>query len=179
MQKLITEKGKPMLLYDSYIYTVERTITTKLIFRCQNRDSRCHTNLSMNAFLSQPTSHSHALQLDRIPAIQLHNEIKARTATTDESTSSILHLALRTYPLSAAGAIPKFDTLMLIIQQQRTAETVNAGGRLPENLKKTYRGEDFILHQDEHLIIFTTKTNLSILKQKKHWFADRTFKVSY
>ncbi|CAF4785586.1 unnamed protein product, partial [Rotaria sp. Silwood2] len=40
MQKLTTEKGKPMLLHESYIYTVERTTTTKLIFRCQNRDCK-------------------------------------------------------------------------------------------------------------------------------------------
>ncbi|CAF2781682.1 unnamed protein product [Rotaria sp. Silwood2] len=181
MQKLITEKGKAMLLHESYIYTVERTTTTKLIFRCQNRDckARCHTNLSMDAFLSQPTSHSHAPQPDRIPAIQLQNEIKARAATTDESTSLILHSSLRTYPLSAAGALPKNDTLMLTIRRQRIVETVDADGHLPENLKKTYRGEDFTLHEDEHLIIFTTKTNLSILKQNKHWFADGTFKVSY
>ncbi|CAF4780521.1 unnamed protein product [Rotaria sp. Silwood1] len=131
----------------------------------------------MDTFLSQPTSHSHAPQPDRIPAIQLQNEIKARAATTDESTSSILHSAFRTYPLSAVGALPKNDTLMLTIRRQRTVETVDADGRLPENLKKTYRGEDFILHEDEHLIIFTTKTNLSILKQNKHWFADGTFKV--
>ncbi|CAF3256237.1 unnamed protein product [Rotaria sp. Silwood2] len=133
----------------------------------------------MDAFLSQPTSHSHALQSDRIPAIQLKNEIKARAATTDEYSSSILHLALRTYPLSAAGELPKNDTLMLIIRRQRIVETVDADGRLPESLRKTYRGEDLILHEDERLIIFATKTNLSILKQNKHWFADGTFKVSY
>ena len=27
-----------MILYEGYIYTVERTTTTKLILRCQNRD---------------------------------------------------------------------------------------------------------------------------------------------
>ena len=29
-----------MILYEGYIYTVERTTTTKLIFRCQNRDCK-------------------------------------------------------------------------------------------------------------------------------------------
>ena len=55
----------------------------------------------MDTFLSQTTSHSHAPQPDRIPVIELNNEIKARAVMTDESTSSILHSALRTYPLSA------------------------------------------------------------------------------
>ncbi|CAF4948012.1 unnamed protein product, partial [Rotaria sp. Silwood1] len=50
-------------------------------------------------------SHCHAPQPDRVPAIQLQNAIKARTATTDEPSSSILYSALRTYPLSAAGEV--------------------------------------------------------------------------
>ncbi|CAF5031582.1 unnamed protein product, partial [Rotaria sp. Silwood1] len=131
----------------------------------------------MDVFLSQPTSHGHAPQPDRVPAIQLKNEIKACAATTDESSSSILHSALRTYPLSAAGQLPRSDALTLTVRRQRTAETLDANGRLPEKLRKTYRDEDFILHDDEHLIIFTTKNNLSILKQNKHWFADGALKV--
>ncbi|CAF3455257.1 unnamed protein product [Rotaria sp. Silwood1] len=131
----------------------------------------------MDVFLSQPTSHGHAPQPDRVPAIQLKNEIKACAATTDESSSSILHSALRTYPLSAAGQLPRSDALTLTVRRQRTAETLDANGRLPEKLRKTYRDEDFILHDDEHLIIFTTKNNLSILKQNKNWFADGALKV--
>ncbi|CAF2117211.1 unnamed protein product, partial [Rotaria magnacalcarata] len=179
IEKLLSVKGKPMILHEGYIYTVERTTTTKLIFRCQNRDckARCHTNLSMDAFISQPTSHSHAPQPERVPAIQLKNDIKARAVITDEPTSSIIHSALRTYPLSAAGELPRNEALMLMIRRQRTVETVDVNGRLPEKLRKTYRDEDFILHEDNELIIFTTKTNLSILKQNKHWFADGTFKV--
>ncbi|CAF3586538.1 unnamed protein product [Rotaria socialis] len=170
-----------MVLHEGYIYTVERTTTTKLIFRCKNRDckARCHTNLSMDAFLSLPTSHCHAPQPDCVPAIKLKNEIKARAATTDESTSTIIHSALRTYPLSAAGQLPKNESFMLMIRRQRTTETVDGNGRLPEKLRKAYRDEDFIMHEDKKLIIFTTKTNLSILKQNKHWFTDGTFKVNY
>ncbi|CAF4640997.1 unnamed protein product, partial [Rotaria sp. Silwood2] len=130
----------------------------------------------MDAFLTQPTSHSHAPQPDRVPAIQLKNDIKVRAVITDEPTSSILHSALRTYPLNAIGELPSNEALVLMIRRQRTLETVDVDGRLPEKLAKTYRDQDFILHEDNNLIIFTTKTNLSILKQHKHWFADGTFK---
>ncbi|CAM4825423.1 unnamed protein product [Rotaria magnacalcarata] len=179
IEKLLSEKGKPLLLHEGYIYSVERTTTTKLIFRCQNRDciARCHTNLSMDAFLSLPTAHCHAPHSDRVSVIQLKNEIKTRVVMTDKSSSSIINSALRTYPLSAAGELPRSDGLSLTIRRQRTTETVDVNGRLLEKLRKTYRDEDFILHEDKKLIIFTTKTNLSILKQNKHWFADGTFKV--
>ena len=43
IQKLLSEKGKPMVAYDSYVNTLERTMTNQLIFKWQNRDckNRC------------------------------------------------------------------------------------------------------------------------------------------
>ena len=141
--------------------------------------ARCHTNLPTDVFVSQPTSHCHAPQPDRIPTIQLKNEIKTRAITTDEATSTIVHSALRRYRLSAAGGLPRNEALMLMIRRQYTVEKVDVDGSLLEKLRKMYRDADFILHQDKNLIISTTKTNLSILKPNKHWFADRTFKVKF
>ena len=40
IEKLTSEKGKPMLGYGGYIYTLERTTDEKRIFRCHNRDCR-------------------------------------------------------------------------------------------------------------------------------------------
>ena len=37
----------------------------------------------MDTFLSQPTLHSHAPQPDRIPGIELKNEIKAHAVMTN------------------------------------------------------------------------------------------------
>ena len=70
----------------------------------------------MDTFISRPTPHCHALQPDRTPAIQLKDEIKTRAITTDISISTILHSALRTYPLSATGELPRNEALMLMIR---------------------------------------------------------------
>lgn len=40
IEKLLSEKGKPIVVHAGYIYTQERTTTTKLIFRCQNRSCK-------------------------------------------------------------------------------------------------------------------------------------------
>ena len=119
----------------------------------------------MDTFLSQPTTHNHAPNPDRIPAIKLYNEVKERAATTDVPSSSILHSALKTFPLRAAGELPRTDIIVQTIRRQRATPAVIIDGHLLEILKKTYRGEDFILHHDNEMIIFTTKTNLSVLKQ--------------
>ena len=172
-----------MIAHEGFIYTLERTTEAKLIFRCKNRNckgrfeliyerliilafsfkGRCHTNASMDSFVSTPTAHSHAPTPDIIPVIQLKNQIKTRAATTDEQSSAILHSALRTFPLHAAGQLPRMDILMNTIRRQRTTPQASENGLLADNLRKTDRLEDFILYEDTNLIIFTTRTNLSVL----------------
>jgi hypothetical protein len=77
--KLTSEKGKPMLGYEGFIYTLDRQTETKMIFRCQNRDykGRCHRNSIMDAIVSGPTEHCHAPNHDRIPVVELRNKIKS------------------------------------------------------------------------------------------------------
>ena len=132
----------------------------------------------MDIFLFPPTTHTHAPNPDQSSAIELNNQIKRRAATSDEPSSAILHSALRAFPLSAAGEIPRSDIIMQTIRRQRATTMVGSDGVLPEYLKTTDRGEAFVLHQDAGIIIFTTKNNLSVLKHSKHWFADGTFRVS-
>ena len=84
---------------------------------------------------------------------------------------------MRTFHLDSAGQLPQNETLLRTIRRQRQAISMNDDQRLPDHLKQTDRGENFVLHEDKKMIIFTTTSNLSILKRCKHWFADGTFKV--
>lgn len=168
-----------MLGYEGFIYTLDRQTETKIIFRCQNRDckGRCHTSPSMDAIVSGPTEHCHAPNPDRIPVAELRNKIKSRADDSEEPSSAILHSAMRSLPLDSAGQLPKNETLLRTIRRQREAETTNPDNLLPDHLKLTDRGDNFVLHEDKTLIVFTTDSNLSVLKSCKHWFADGTFKV--
>lgn len=91
----------------------------------------------MDSFLSAPTAHSHAPTPDIVPVIQLKNQIKTRAATTDEQSSAILHSALRTFPLHAAGQLPRTDMLMNTIRRQRTTPQASENGLLADDLRKT------------------------------------------
>ncbi|CAF1501616.1 unnamed protein product [Adineta ricciae] len=165
MQRLESEKGEPMLGYEGYIYTKERKTEEKIIFRCQNRlcKGRCHTDPSMTIFIKKPSAHCHGPSIDQIPVIELKNKIKARAVISEG-------------PTNAAAPLPKMATLQRTIRRQREAPTT-MDNRISDELKKTHRGDNFILHEDDKLIIYTTSSNLSVLKICKHWFADGTFKV--
>ena len=48
IEKLVSSKGKTMILHEGYVYTVERTTTTETILRCQNRDCKGKVTLNVN-----------------------------------------------------------------------------------------------------------------------------------
>ena len=195
IKKLLSEKQKPMLGYKGYLYTLERQNEERIAFRCKNRQckgkltkkrifinfhhwlGRCQTDPNMNTILSEPTEHCHGPIIDQLPVIELKNKIKSRALTSEEPTSIILYSELKSFPLDAAGQLPRTETLQKTIRRQRQTPKANPDNRLPDELKQTTRGDNFILHEDDNLIIYTTTTNLSVLKTCKHWFADGTFKV--
>ena len=118
----------------------------------------------MDTFLSPPTAHCHVPNPDVVSAIQLKSDVKARAAITDEPTSSILLTAVRTSPVTVADQLPKTNVLTPTIRRQRAPPTLDPDCRLPEKLRKIDCVEDFIFFESEKLIIFTTKSNSSILK---------------
>ncbi|CAF1662454.1 unnamed protein product, partial [Adineta ricciae] len=108
IEKLTSQKNRPMIAHRGLIYTLERTSDDKCTFRCKNRNckARCHTNLSMDFFMSDPTAHSHAPNPEQIPAIEAMNKIKMKAASSDEATSSIIQSSLRALPLTAVSSLP-------------------------------------------------------------------------
>jgi hypothetical protein len=138
---------------------------------------RCHTDPSMSSFLSGPTDHCHAPNLEKSHIVQLKTKIKSQAAHSEEPTSTVLYSAMRCFPLDAANQLPKTDSLMRTIRRQRQAVATDVPSTIPEHLKQTDRGENFVLHESKNLIIYTTVSNISVLKTCKHWFADGTFKV--
>lgn len=131
----------------------------------------------MSSIVSEPTEHCHGPNIDQIPVIELKNKIKTRALTSEEPTSNILYSEIKSFSLDAAGQLPRTDTLQRTIRRQRQTPKTNPDNQLPDHLKQTDRGDNFVLHENDKLIIFTTTSNLSVLKTCKHWFADGTFKV--
>ena len=56
--------------------------------------------------------HNHASNSDRIPVIQLHNQVKQSVTKTDQSSRSILNSALTTFSIHAVEELPKNETIV-------------------------------------------------------------------
>ena len=72
--------------------------------------------------------------------------------------------------MTAAPYLPTNEALLQTIRRERPAEQLDHQGFLPLILRQTDRGENFILYEDNSMVIFTYDKNLSVLNQCKHWF---------
>ncbi|CAF3943882.1 unnamed protein product [Rotaria sp. Silwood1] len=131
----------------------------------------------MQAFIKEPSKHSHAPDPDRLHIIRLKNEIKLRGTSSAEAPSTILFDVLRSTPLTAAFGLPTNDALLQTISRERPAIQLDHHVRLPLILRQTDRGESFILYEVDSMVIFTCDKNLSVLKECKHWFMGGTFSI--
>ena len=88
MEKLLSNQDKPLLVHDGFIYTVERTTDSKILFRCRNR--ACKGKFIFN-IINQPIKRTFFLSIKHVPTsiypwagsfprerviAMLHNQIK-------------------------------------------------------------------------------------------------------
>ena len=138
---------------------------------------RCQTNVDMNEFIKEPSEHSHVPDPNRLHVIRLKNEIKIRGASSDEEASTILSDILRTTPLTVTAGLPSTEALLQTIRCERKSVQLDGNGRLPFMLREIDRSENFVLDEDDSMIIFTCEKNRSVLQECRHWFMDGTFSV--
>ena len=138
---------------------------------------RCHTNVDMNEFIKQPSEHSHVPDPSRLHIIRLKNEIKIHGALSDEAASMILSDVLRITPLAIIAGLLSTEALLQTIRRERKPIQLDHNGRLPFMLRETHSGENFVLYEDDSMIIFTCEKNLSVLQERRHWLMDGTFGI--
>ncbi|CAF3322257.1 unnamed protein product [Rotaria socialis] len=106
-----------LMLYDWNLDHYRNTIYAFTIVRSSVVFCRYHTNQTMDVIVFAPTEHCHASKTNLVPVLELKNKIKARAAETEESSSTILHSAMRSFPLDAAGQLPQSETFLRTIRR--------------------------------------------------------------
>ena len=104
----------------------------------------------------------------RTAIAKMLSDIREHTLQSEEATSTIVQNYIQNFPLTAAGLLPKKETLSRMIRWKQQA---------PDELHRTTHGEEFLaLHDNDlDLYIFTTDSNLEIMCAHQHWFCDGTF----
>ena len=160
-------------MLDGYCYVVDRKRGDVTYWRCEERGS-CGGRLKTKDDVVQgtPSQHSHASDPARTASLKAVNAIKEKAKSSDEVTSTIIQNCTSDFPLSAAGSLPNKETLSRMVRRMRSTPD---GSILSEELRSTIRGENFVLHESEDLVVLSTGRNLQLLATKQNWLGDGTF----
>jgi len=99
MELLTTSKGKPMLLYEGFTFSVERANPTKMIWKCSKwstRQDKCfgrlHTNDSGVTWHSK--NHNHLPDPEHVEYLKNAHAVRERAKTMGKNGSSVQPLTL-------------------------------------------------------------------------------------
>ena len=102
--------------------------------------------------------------------------MKRRAQETEETTRNIVQVGLALVPLDKVHLLPSQETLSRDIRRQRQKALV--GQKEVDHFANTITGEQFLRVKEDDFLLFAASTDLDILRQSQHWFADGTFKVN-
>ena len=108
MEYIQTSRGNRKLLYEGYVYVLDKKKEGSAYWRCEKR-KECSGRLSTLAdtLWHQPSEHSHPPDPARVAVQRAVSAMKHRAENSEESTSNIIQNCTQDFPLSAAGSLPK------------------------------------------------------------------------
>lgn len=190
MEYVLSEKGKPKIVKDGYLYNRDKVLNNKTFWKCEKFAvfkcrARLHTvNENIVKFLGD---HNHAADVAGVKARQVVNSVKQQAANTQESCQQLVSTAVVGVSSAVAARLPSKNTMKRTIRRIRQHEPTRANPTslddfdVPDELKTTCTGTDFLLFDSgrvaDRMLMFSTHGNLQLLANGEHWFADGTFKT--
>lgn len=181
-----SKRGKDMLVYNDFIYNIERNTRKGTSWRCRNRDctGRAYTNLERTTVISI-LEHDHDANLKELNQIKLNTMLKTLSKESNEdfrnAFSSIVH---------NLGCQNMFKKKMENMRddytkdqnknlQRKNEKTIM--DEIPMHFRSTLENEKFLFldtgfEDKDRLIIFTTDNFIRKLENSTCWLGDATFK---
>ncbi|XP_034940290.1 uncharacterized protein [Chelonus insularis] len=151
---VLSQKGKLLLIYNGYIYSVHRKNIGDVAWRCVNyRSSFClgriHTT-SMKRSVTSEAPHNHLDNPEKVEVRKAVEKLKKASKKSDDSTSNIVSSVLHNISFSAAAELPSTSSLCRTVQRTRARENIQfstpkslEGWVLPGKLRQTLKGDNF------------------------------------
>ena len=208
IQKLLFEKGKPLLGHAGLVYTVEKTTTTKIIFRCQNRDCKRYVEIEPVWFVAQTSlylikrvvtqtcrwiffslNQRHTLT-PRIP-----NESQPSNSTTKSKvvlqcpTNHRARFCTLLYELSHSVRLDRFHDVIFSCklfgdneQQQWWVRTVSSLSILKQPTEEkpscSIKMPKWLSSRRKTIYLFSSIPNIGLLMERFEWVTDQRVFVS-
>ncbi|CAF1040298.1 unnamed protein product [Didymodactylos carnosus] len=188
-----TERNKPLLMFNGYNYTVDKTTDEKTYWKCAHcRTIKCkgriHTDVNNTTVLLENSDHNHPPSAVSNEVRSFEDKVRSRAVNTNESTQDVINNCLKNVSDQMVARIPDFKHIKRNIQRQRQKNDFppiphdKNFNTIPAELTTTMRHDKFLQFDsgpgDNRLIIFSSTDQLKILEDTEEVFIDGTFKVT-
>jgi hypothetical protein len=94
-----TEKNKPLLMHNGFNYIIDRTLDTKIYWKCQYcRTLKCkgriHINVNFTNILHETGTHNHPANAANTEVRLFQDKIRSCAMNTNENTQNIIDITL-------------------------------------------------------------------------------------
>lgn len=180
MEYSISEKGRKRLINEGYMFYKDKSYSGKTIWKCidfekKKCSARLHTN--DDAIVKTINQHNHSADAAFVEAQDFVYVMKEQGKRSFDSPHQIVATTSTIIPSQVAPKLPSVISMKQSIRRARlnancTPKLAPKSAKeltLPESYKLTTKKENFVLYDngegsEERIIIFGTKTGLSMLK---------------
>lgn len=191
LEYILSEKGKPKLLYKNFIFANEKTVNGVTYWHCDQLKTKikCKKRVQTknDAVIKENDSfHHHVVEASYIEAKKIRNTIRKNAKETENTPTSIISSAVAGSSKAAKAHLSTPANLKRCIRKCRKPEeiisepTSRSAIHLTGKYLITEEGNKFLYYDsgeevDKRILIFTTEENLELLKSSERWYGDGTF----
>ena len=172
-----SQRGAEKLTEGGYSYGRQRRVGEVTHWLCERRgfcNARIHTQGT--EIIKRTNEHLHAPDEQAVSCCEVKVGMKRKARNSQDSSHHIVGEGLQTVTEGTAAAkLPKLDSLKRTIQRQRVRQqtapvqpTTLEQLALPEEYKRTSKGEQFLLYdsgsETQRILIFGTQRNLEMFQ---------------
>lgn len=185
---LESNKGGKILYSNGYYYTKEKSVSTKIYWKCQNWTSFCRGRgtLVSNTF-SRTADHNHEGNPVKVEVKKKMSQIKEKALASNDAPQVIVSSVMSDVSGEASTSCPSISSIRRTISHIRKKKYSHYSIPkdledlvIPQKYRKTGKNEEFILYDSndkQRVIIMGTKQNLNFLERSTKWYIDGTFKT--
>ena len=168
---VLSEKGKPMLKIDCFLFVKDKQVDTKIYWKCNKFASYCKSRAITNdgEVIKEPREHNHSGDAVNVEVRSFMKRVKNDAKETRDSPQYIISTAASQLSESAAQALPAISSIKRTIHNVRQKERTGLANpihrreiALTNEQTKTNKGEQFLLydsgpHDDRILYFFSSE----------------------
>lgn len=183
---LQTQRQKPLLIHENFIYTQHSIKNETTRWRCQTRKCLGVLYIDTNGIITNQEQHNHEANIMKCQRILINYKIQQRAKNSKIRHNDIIIEETKNISNETIAHLAKFSTLRDSITRKRNRSLnfiPNEIADIPKLLSFDHQGNKFLrfdsgVNSKSRIIIFASSYKEKYIAKSKVWLVDGTFKTS-